>query len=171
MDLLRTFLVQMRTMATAGAAAGIVLIGAIAAGQDLTLGAKPLPGTKDVAEIMGQSLEKMFAKFGVPCDVSVDEPKSKSPGVNVSYNKFAFVVRKKIVTECEFGSDWPGPVFGATIGDSADDIVKEMGTPNEDIKNANGTEMMVWNTKDAKSKVSITFNKQHKSDALFLDLK
>jgi hypothetical protein len=167
----RSISVQVGATVASAAIALSVLAATAAFAQNLTLGSKPLPSAKDVADMLEQPQAKVFEKFGAPSDLTVKGPKSKSPGVYVDYNKFAFVIVDKVVTECQFGSDWPGPVFGATVRDNSEAIVKAMGKPNEDIKNANGTEMMVWNRKDNKSKISITFDKEHKSDGLFLELK
>jgi hypothetical protein len=121
--------------------------------------------------MLQQPLAKVFEKFGAPSNLTVENPKSKSPCVYMDYNRFAFVIVNNAVTECQFEAPWPAPVFGATLGDNSDAIVKAMGKPNTDIKNANGTEMMVWNRSDNKTKISIMFNKDHKSDGLFLELK
>jgi hypothetical protein len=140
-----------------------------ASAQELMQGEKPMPAVKDVADVLGQPLASVFTKFGAPSDVFVTGAKSKNPGVVVDYGKFGFEIHDKKVTECDFWSDWTTPVMGAKIGDMADDIVKEMGQPAEDIKNADGTEVMVWHGSDKKTKISIAYNKKRKSTGLMLE--
>ncbi len=139
--------------------------------EEISLGEKPLPKPDDVVNMFGQSLATIFEKFGAPNDLTVEDPKSKSPGVNFDYGKFGFVVHDKKVTMCFFWGAWKEPVLGVKIGSTADEIVKALGKPNLDITNANGTSMMTWNRADGKSKVSITFDKNHTSDGLYLELK
>jgi hypothetical protein len=140
-----------------------------AAAQELAHGEKPLPTVDDIAAMLGQSLANVFAKYGAPADVFVTGADTKTPSVIADFSKFGFEIRDKKVIECEFWLGWPGPVMGAKIGDVADDIVKEMGQPAEDIKNADGTELMEWHNSDKKIKISIAFNKKHKSTGLMLE--
>lgn len=148
-------------------AIGVALWTATAAAQSLTLGDRPQPTEKEVVEMLGQPLAKIFAKFGAPTDVLVDSPKSKSPAVLIDYGLYSFVVLNKTVTECDFWPDWPGTAQGVKIGSMVDDVVKQLGKANVDVKNANGTRMMVWNRKDD-TKLNVTFDKDGKSDGLML---
>jgi hypothetical protein len=134
------------------------------------LGAKPVPSVDEVTGMLGKPLSKMFTNFGAPSDMWVENPKAKSPSVLADYGPYAFVVQDKTVIQCNFWSDWPGLVRGVKIGSMGDEIVKILGKANEDIKNADGTEMMVWNQKDG-STLDITFDKQQKSNGMMLEKK
>jgi hypothetical protein len=161
-------------LVVAAAAMATVLMGdllydATAAAQELAHSEKPLPSVSDIAAMLGQPLASVFTKYGAPNDVFVTGAGTKTPGVIADFGKFGFEVRDKKVVECEFWLGFPGSVMGAKIGDMADDIVKEMGKPAEDITNADGTELMVWHSSDKKTKISIAYNKKHKSTGLMLE--
>ncbi len=143
MKLFRAFPGQLRTAAAVIAVVGSVLIGAVAIAQELTLGSKPQPSVKEVSDLLDRPLAEIFAKFGSPNDVFVQGSESDSPKVLIDYGYFAFSIQNKVVKECSFWPGWSGQVYGATLGDDADAIVKAMGTPCMDIKNTNGSRAMV----------------------------
>ncbi|HTQ39479.1 MAG TPA: hypothetical protein VMJ32_10645 [Pirellulales bacterium] len=146
-----------------------MLFARLGSAQELVQGQKPLPSVDDVAAMLKQPLASVFAKFGAPVDVFVTGAKSKDPGVIADYGKFGFEIHDKKVTNCNFWAEWPGVVFGAKIGDGPDDMVKAMGKPAEDIKNADGTEMMTWHASDKKFNISVTFTKKHISDGVIIE--
>lgn len=163
----RTSRVMIRLFGAGAICAGGMIIVTAAGAQELAQGEKTLPNVKDVLDMPGQSLATVFTKYGAPTNMTPWDETTKAPKVLIDYGPYSFIILNKKVTQCVFWEDWKGPVMGATIGGNADEIKKELGPPNEDIKNADGTELMTWNVTNSKSEISITFDKQHKSTALF----
>lgn len=168
---LRPFPGQLRTAATVIAVVGSVLIGALAIAQELTPGSKPQPSVSDVSGLLDRPLAEIFAKFGAPYGFGVRDSNSDSPSVDILYRNFGFKVNNKIVKTCQFYRGWSGPVYGVTLGDDADGIVKAMGAPHMDTTQTDGSGVMVWETKDSKTQIYITFNKEGKSVGLNYELK
>jgi hypothetical protein len=145
-------------------------MGNSAQAQELLHGPKPTPDFKDVAAMIGQPVTQMFSKFGAPLGLSIVGAKTKSPALYIDYGYFEFKISESKVAECSLGG-WPGPVMGVKVGSKADDIVKTMGKPREDVKNADGTEEMFWDSSDNKYQISITYDKNQVSNGFFLSPK
>lgn len=113
-----------------------------------------------VMEMCGARLSKVFAKFGVPEDVSVSRgSKPELDTVIVEYGKFRFQVRDKTVHTVLFDSWWHGTVKGVKIGDSREQVAKVLGAAQKTAKSSLGVEDYAYSLKDLDATLWTDFDK------------
>jgi hypothetical protein len=87
----------------------------------------------------GERVLKMFAQYGAPKNFWVMRGRTVAEDdVLCSYGAYGFRVRDGIVRCCFFWTDWAGPIRGVKMGNSREDVVKVLGSPQITIKDKDG---------------------------------
>jgi hypothetical protein len=134
----------------------------IAGTQELKSDEKAPPTDKEIIDLVGSRMSKVFAKFGYPQDLVPTDVSSDDPEVMLDYGSYGFKIQDKVLDCCIFFSNWKGTVYGASIGDPQDEVVKKLGQPTSSDKDSDGLPYLVWNFKDQEGYLMINFDKDNK---------
>jgi hypothetical protein len=120
------------------------------------------PSDKEIINVVGDRMSKVFPKFGYPEDMFASDASSDTPAVFLDYGSYGFKIRKKVVYCCMFFTDWKGTILGAKMGDSLDDVVKKLGKPKTSDKDDDGLAYMLWSFKEWDGTLEVDFDKDNK---------
>ncbi|HEX4000842.1 MAG TPA: hypothetical protein VHX65_20005 [Pirellulales bacterium] len=133
------------------AATLLLTVAAAANADEAPTKAKQMPTDDTIIKLCGDSLANMFAKCGVPEEITVN-------GDNLAvliYGPYAFTVKGKKVIGSFFFDDWKGTIKGVKYGDTKDQSVKVLGKGYSDVngKGSDGKpfEAYGWNDKSQKA--------------------
>jgi hypothetical protein len=150
------------------ASLAIVLLGGTPLGSaladDTQSRSKAPPSDKEVADMVGCRMSKLFAKFHYPQAMFATEATSNNPKVFLDYGDYGFKISDKVVDSCMFFPGWKGTIFGAKMGDSTDEVVKKLGKPESTEKDDDGLPYMTWSFKEWDGSLEIDFDKNNKMD-------
>jgi hypothetical protein len=124
--------------------------------------AKVAPSEKQIIDVVGERMSKVFSKFGYPDDLFASDASSDKPTVFLDYGPYGFKVRKKVVQSCMFFSDWKGTILGTKMGDTAGDVAKKLGTPETSAKGNDDLQFMTWTFKEWGGTLEADFDKDNK---------
>ncbi|HTQ39480.1 MAG TPA: hypothetical protein VMJ32_10650 [Pirellulales bacterium] len=136
----------------------------IAVTRELKSDEKAPPSDKEIIDLVGTRMSKVFVKLGYPDDLLPTDVNADDPEVLLDYGSYGFKIQNRVVDCCIFFSNWKGTVYGAKIGDSQDDVVKKLGQPESTNKDSDGLPYLVWSFKDQDGYLMINFDKDNKMD-------
>jgi len=129
----------------------LLIIAAQANADDAAVPAKQRPTDDAIIKLCGDSLANMFAKCGLPHEITVN-------GDNAAvliYGPFAFTVKNKLVTGSFFFDDWKGTIKGVKYGDTKTVVVNVLGSGFRDVKGTGSDgkpfESYAWDDKNQKA--------------------
>jgi hypothetical protein len=129
----------------------LLLIAVGANADDSAAPARQLPTDDTIIKLCGDSLANMFAKCGVPDEITVNGDKLPV----LIYGPFAFTVKTKKVTGSFFFDDWKGTFKGVKYGDTKDQTARVLGSGYSDVKGKGSDgkdfEAYGWPLKDQKA--------------------
>jgi hypothetical protein len=118
-------------------------------------GSAKQPTDKEVLDMCGARLKKVFAKFGTPVDLIVSD--DNDGGVNLDYGTFGFKIKAKTATTCFFWPEWTGSVKGIKIGDTKEQVLKALGKNTKTFNRPDGQEDYGWAVTDPEDTVFWTY--------------
>lgn len=124
---------------------------------------KRTPADAEIIKICGARLATVFARFGVPENVTVSRGSNADlDKVSLDYGSYAVQVRDKTVRTCLFFSSWTGPVRGVRIGDTRQQVEKVLGTDHKVEKSSIDVEDYGYALKDLDAMFWTDFDKEGK---------
>lgn len=113
-------------------ALGIIAVVAVAF---LFIAADKTPSSDELIDQLGVRLSKVFCKYGVPVKLWVDRgPTKEEDYIIFDYLQFGFVFHKETIRQILFYPEWKGgKIRNINIGMTKDQVLKIMGTPDEEV--------------------------------------
>lgn len=122
----------------------------------------------DLNEYLGARLYKVFETFGNPHDLYCSAD-GKNETI-IDYGPFAFQIGHKEVTIVYFWNNFPGTVFGVSIGTSKDDLEKTYGKPSAVKKSKiDGAAIWIYNIVKTDRMFIVFFDKNGKIDRMQIE--
>lgn len=111
---------------------GVLAVVAIAS---VFIAADKTPSADELIDQLGARHSKVFCKYGVPIKMHIDRGSTKEEDYIIfDYLQFGFVFHKERIRQVLFYPEWKGgKIKSIDIGMNKDQVIKIMGTPEEEV--------------------------------------